>query len=429
MPLSLHSLTKNNSFQPFPLLKTFSYSLYVFLLLLIVGCGASKKFTREDRFSDEITKDNSSLIRVLLDEKINSFNYTIDNTVIIKNEQKTISGVDKGNILHFSSDGNNVKLNLDDKTYSAKYFQILPENTRSIKVSDKYYKGAFRIASQNNKIQVINTVTLEEYIKGVVPMEMPVGKGTENFEALKAFAICVRTYAIKKLNSANNYDIFNDTRDQVYGGESSEQIISNKAITETRGLILTFNNSPAATFYHSTCGGYTEDGTNVFSVKNAPYLQSIKDGDEPLCNISPKFQWTETYPELEFINRLRTAGLVTGPEWKLAAININSRFKSGRVNELQITLQGDSVKDRVVKIYGNNIRKIIRTSDNSSILNSCFFDLNVDYKNNVVISGKGYGHGVGLCQWGSINLSRQGKDFVYILNHYYPGTKILRYYD
>jgi stage II sporulation protein D len=395
---------------------------------MIVGCGASKRFT-EDRYSDEITKDNSHLIRVLLDEKPNSFTYTTDNSVILKNEMKTITDVDKGSILQFSTDGNNVKLLLDDKSYSAKFFQILPEDTRSLKVINKYYKGAFRISSQNNKIQVINTIALEEYIKGVVPMEMPVGKGTENFEALKAFSICVRTYAMKKLNSNNNYDIFNDTRDQVYGGENSEQIISNKAIQETRGLILTYENTPAATFYHSTCGGYTEDGTNVFSVKNAPYLQSIKDGDEPNCIISPRFQWTETYQDIEFINRLRTAGYISGPEWKLSGIGINSRFRSGRVNELQITLKGDGDTDKVVKIYGNNIRKIIRTSDNQAILNSTFFELNVDNKNNIIISGKGYGHGVGLCQWGAINLSRKGKDFVYILSHYYPGTKILRYYD
>ncbi|MDR3667388.1 MAG: SpoIID/LytB domain-containing protein [Ignavibacteriaceae bacterium] len=409
-------------------MKQISYAIYILLLLFVVGCAASKKFTREDRFS-EVNKDNSSLIRVLLDEKLNSFNYTVDNTVVLKNESKIMSTIDNGNILHFSADGNNVKLLYDDKTYSAKFFQVLPENSVSIKVIDKYYKGAFRIASRNNKIQVINTLSLEEYIKGVVPMEMPVGKGTENFEALKAFSICVRTYAIKKLNSNNNYDIYNDTRDQVYGGENSEQIISNKAVEETRGLILTYNNTPASTFYHSTCGGYTEDGSNVFQVTNAPYLQSIKDGEEPLCSISPKFQWTETYPELEFVNRLRIAGLVTGPEWKLASISINSRFNSGRVNEMQITLKCDSLQDKIVKIYGNNIRKIIRTSDNSAILNSSFFDLNVDNKNNVVLSGKGNGHGVGLCQWGAINLSRQGKDFVYILSHYYPGTKILRYYD
>jgi stage II sporulation protein D len=194
-------------------------------------------------------------------------------------------------------------------------------------------------------------------------------------------------------------------------------------------LILTYDNNPAATYYHSTCGGFTEEGTNVFQVKNAPYLQSIRDGDEPLCSISPKFQWVETYPDYEFANRLRTAGLVSGPEWKLDKVNVNSRFKSGRVNELQINLTGDSEKDKVVKIYGNDIRKIIRSSDDSSILNSNFFDIMIDDKNNVVISGKGYGHGVGLCQWGAINLSRQGKDFTYILSHYYPGTMILRFYD
>ena len=396
---------------------------------MIAGCAASKKFTREDKNTEEIYKDNSSLIRVLLDEKMNSFNYTVDESIILKNELKTISGVDKGNTLQFFADGNYVKLILDNKTYSSKFFQVLPENERTLKVSDKSYKGAFRIASKNNKIQIINTLTLEEYIKGVVPLEMPVGKGTENFEVLKAFAICVRTYAIKKLNSNNNFDIYGDTRDQVYGGEGSERILSNKAILETRGLILTYNNTPAATFYHSTCGGYTEDGSNVFQVKNAPYLQSIKDGDEPLCSISPKFQWTETYRDFEFINRLRSAGLISDPDWKLDEIKVNSRFRSGRVNELQITLNGDGEKEKVVKIYGNDIRKIIRKSDNTAILNSTFFDISINENNNVVISGKGNGHGVGLCQWGAINLSRMGKDFVYILSHYYPGTKILRFYD
>jgi stage II sporulation protein D len=82
-----------------------------------------------------------------------------------------------------------------------------------------------------------------------------------------------------------------------------------------------------------------------------------------------------------------------------------------------------------VKIYGNDIRKIIRKSDNTAILNSTLFDISINENNIVVISGKGNGHGVGLCQWGAINLSRMGKDFVYILLHYYPGTKILRFYD
>ena len=399
------------------------------MLLVIAGCGASKKFAEEENKTNENYIDNSSIIRVLLDEKISSYSYTVEDPVILKNELKTISTADKGSVLKFTAEGNIVKLSFENKIYSSKFFQILPENSRSFKMSNKNYKGAFRIASLKNKIQVINTITLEEYIKGVVPMEMPVGKGTENYEVLKAFAICARTYAFQKINSRNNYDIFSDVRDQVYGGESSERLISNKAVTETRGLILTYNNTPAATFYHSTCGGYTEDGSNVYQVKNAPYLQSIKDGDEPYCSISPKFHWKETYTESEFINRLRSAELLSGFDWKLDKINVNTRFKSGRVNELQITLKNNAGEDKIVKIYGNNIRKIIRKSDNTAILNSTLFDISFNRNNNIEIIGKGNGHGVGLCQWGAINLSRMGKDFVYILSHYYPGTKILRYYD
>jgi stage II sporulation protein D len=409
-------------------MKIFRYPVYLIILSLIAGCGASKKFT-ENENNDSYIEDNNSIIRVLLDEKLDSFSYTADEPVILKDELKTIVVISKGNIIQFKADGNKVKSITGNKEYSSKFFQILPEDKRSVNFNDKKYSGSFRIASRNNKIQIINTVTLEEYLKGVVPSEMPVGKGTDNYEALRAFSICARTYAVRKLNSNNNFDIYSDVRDQVYGGEGSERTLSNKAIRESRGLILTYNNVPAVTFYHSTCGGFTEDGANVFSVKNAPYLQSIKDGEEPLCVISPRFAWTEFYSGVEFIQRLKAAGLVSGFEWKLDTINVNTRFKSGRVNELQITLKDDENNQKIVRINGNNIRKIIRSSDNSSILNSTLFDIRKDDNDNVTIIGRGYGHGVGLCQYGAMNLSRMGKDYNYILSHYYPGTIVTRYYD
>jgi stage II sporulation protein D len=132
---------------------------------------------------------------------------------------------------------------------------------------------------------------------------------------------------------------------------------------------------------------------------------------------------------MEFIQRLRAAGLVTGFAWKLDSINVNSRFKSGRVNELEIILKDDESQTKIVKIKGNNIRNIIRSGDNNSILNSTFFDIRKGENDNVTIIGRGYGHGVGLCQYGAIKLSTTGKDYNYILSHYYPGTKITRYYD
>jgi len=409
-------------------MKLFRYLIFLFIISLFAGCGASKKFS-ENNNNETYVEDNSSIIRVLLDEKQDSFTYIAEEPVILKDELRTLIIISDGDKIQFKAEGNKVKSVAADKEYSGKFFQIISDDKRTVNLNDKNYKGSLRIVSKNNKIQIINTVAIEEYLKGVVPSEMPVGKGTDNYEALRAFSICARTYAFKKLNSLNNFDIYNDVRDQVYGGEGSERTLSNKAIRDSRGLILTYDNEPAITFYHSTCGGFTEDASNVFSIKNAPYLQSIKDGDEPLCSISPKFAWTEFYSADEFIQRLRAAGLITGFAWKLDTINVVSRFKSGRVNELRITLKDDENQLKTVKIYGNNIRNIIRTSDNKSILNSTLFDIRKGENDNVTIIGRGYGHGVGLCQFGAINLSRMGKDFVYILSHYYPGTKIKRYYD
>ena len=102
MPLSPRLLLKNNLSQSNFSLKPFSYLLYAVLFLLIAGCAASKKFTRNEKYEDEIYKDNSSLIRVLLDEKINAFSYTADDAIILKNEFKIVSHVDKGNILQFT---------------------------------------------------------------------------------------------------------------------------------------------------------------------------------------------------------------------------------------------------------------------------------------------------------------------------------------
>lgn len=215
-------------------MKLIRYSVCLITLLLIAGCGSSKKFTDNEN-KESYYEDNSSIIRVLLDEKQDVFTYTADEPVTLKDESKSIN-VSNGERIQFKPDGNKVKAITGNKEYTSKFFQIISEDKRSVNLNTKNYKGSFRIAARNNKIQVINTVTLEEYLKGVVPAEMPVGKGTDNYEALRAFTICARTYAVRKLNSTNNFDIYSDVRDQVYGGEASERTLSNKAVKDTRGL-------------------------------------------------------------------------------------------------------------------------------------------------------------------------------------------------
>lgn len=408
-------------------MKPFLVTSIFFSFLFLIGCSSSKRFSDEEYRNIEFT-DNSSLIRVLVDEQKNMYTWSSDVPVYLKEGAKTVALINPGNILQFKADGNKTILQIKDKTYSASYFQLLPDEGKRIQLKERNYRGSFRISTANGNIQVINTLKLEEYLRGVIPAEMPVGKGTENFEALKAFAICARTYAYMHLSNTGNYDIHNDVRDQVYAGTGGEKGISNKAILETKGLLLTYNNKPAVIYYHSTCGGFTEDAANVFSTKNAPYLQSIKDGEPSNCIISPKYQWKDVYTPLDFTSRFKTAGLLNGPKWIIKSVEVKSRYPSGRVKDLALTFS-DSESEKNIVISGNNIRSIIRNSNNSSILNSTLFNIEYSDSSGIVITGKGYGHGVGLCQFGSINLSRNGRSYKDILEHYFPGTSITRYYD
>jgi stage II sporulation protein D len=266
-------------------------------------------------------------------------------------------------------------------------------------------------------------------VKGVLAREMPTGKGTENLEALKALAVCVRTYAIQKMKDGKVYfDIYADTRDQVYGGVDDESPITNEATDETQNLILKYDGNPAIIFYHSTCGGCTESAENVFTKEPIPYLITVKDGDEPNCVISPRFNWEEKYSRELIVDRLKNYSLIENKNYTLEDISVMSRFNSGRVKELEINLIDDSGAEHLLVLRGNEIRSIIRNADGKSILWSNMFDVST-YSNYIILTGKGFGHGVGLCQWGAISLSKKGWSYDEILSHYYPGANTERVND
>ncbi len=166
----------------------------------------------------------------------------------------------------FDNDGK-IQLDINEQRFDGqKFFLVSAESEEIIKLNGKRYRGKIKISSSGNSIDIINILNLEDYVKGVLSKEMPLGKNGENFEALKALAICVRTYAIQKIKDGKLYfDIYPDTRDQVYGGVDGESPNSNKAVDETNSLILKYEENPATVFYHSTCGGYTESSSNVFT--------------------------------------------------------------------------------------------------------------------------------------------------------------------
>ncbi|MCH7965486.1 MAG: SpoIID/LytB domain-containing protein [Bacteroidetes bacterium] len=397
--------------------------------ILLINCAGSKRFTSDEKDYEEEYKSEFNSVRVLLDEKPNTLNISLSNKIYLLNEENKIAEINKGNNIQFYANSHTLIAKVGRKNFTGKYFQLVPADGELIKLDGKTYKGILRIAAFGNFVDIVNFINLEDYVKGVIAKELPLGNGNENYEALKAFTICVRTYALKKMNEGNGlFDIFTDTRDQVYGGQSAEELISNKAVDATEGIILVYNGKPATIYYHSTCGGFSENVENVFPQSHLPYLSSVEDGGEPYCNISPRFEWKEVYTELQFIKQLYNAKLINNKNYNIDDIRIESRFESGRVNDLKIILDGRSGR-KEIHLYGNEIRSKIRTPKRNLSLWSTMFNVKVIGNGNIIFNGNGFGHGVGLCQWGAIGQSRRGIDYKNILEHYYPGTVLGRIDD
>ncbi len=414
------------------------FVILIIYLLVVAGCSGTERFTSESK--NERVKKNKSFtytestgnilnpVRVLLHTEIDFLDYLAETALDLYDSKNKIAIVNKGNVLRFKSQGKKIILTIADKSFESDFFELQPsDSSDKIIYQQKNYRGKLRVTYSDAGTKVINVINLEEYLKGVLPSEMPIGKGETNLEALKAFAICARTYSLMKMNvNQDDFDLHVDVRDQVYGGADNEKVLSNRAVDETAGQVLYFNGNLATTFYHSTCGGETENSKNVFTSSELTYLSGVEDGSPPYCSISPRFNWTERYTRKEIIKRLSSTRLVK-PDSELENLEIKSRFDSGRVNELEITVI-ENEEQKKVSVFGNNIRSIIRTADNKSILFSSMFELSIA-GNEIIISGKGYGHGVGLCQYGSIGMCQSGKNFSEIIFHYFPGTEIINIYE
>jgi len=435
---SLSFLKLNIISLPKSLITSKSFLFFLIILnLFLLSCAPAKRFPdqrdkdakiekEEKTEKEEMTSPEFSFseIRVLMQGLIPPESLVIQSPAYLYDQESKIALIKTGNTINCFDDYGKTRLSINGESfYGEKFYLTSADSDEIININGKRYRGKIQISSSNSSIDIINILNLEDYVKGVLAKEMPLGKDGENLEALKALSVCVRTYAIQKMKAGKIYfDLYADTRDQVYGGVDAESPISNRAADETKNIILKYSDLPALIYYHSTCGGQTESSQNVFTKENIPYLTSIKDGDEPNCKISPRYQWEETYSKETIVSRLKSYSLLDNQNYSIEDISVVSRFNSGRVNEMEIIVASESGEEKSISINGNEIRSIIRNADGKSILWSTMFDVSLK-SNSVVLSGKGFGHGVGLCQWGAIALSRKGWDFEEILNHYYPGTK------
>lgn len=303
-----------------------------------------------------------------------------------------------------------------------------------ILVNGKRYRGEVMLHVRTDGLLVTNRLHLEDYLRGVVPLE--IGRRVSGEEAaVAAQAVAARSYAYVRLSGgeARPYDLVATVQDQVYGGADAETPIADGAVWATRGLVLTYEGRTVNAPYHSTCGGSTAEVSEVwYRSRDEPYLRRVSDriGDSEryYCDPSPRFRWSKTLER----NTLATAldrylaqyvqvrgdrvGVVRGLE-------IDSRTPSGRVRALAVRTD----RGRYL-LRGNDVRFVMRIP-NGEILNSTYFSVRTERDGQgrvarATFEGGGYGHGIGMCQWGAIGRARAGQDFRTILSTYYPGTAI-----
>lgn len=294
-------------------------------------------------------------------------------------------------------DGKNQRL-----PYKDEKIERLGNTKGDVMLGGLKYPGTIDVWKGEGGLFIVNEVSLEDYIKGVVAAEV----GSKwDAEALKAQAVAARTYALyQKLSNGVNkiaYNVTSSVLHQVYkGGDIPETI--RRAVDETKGEILTYEGSPIAAYYHSTSGGITEDAAEVFG-KSYPYLISV----ETSCELSPYYMWEKRMPVSDIEKALNMNGL--------RDIFIDSYTDSNRVRTFKIITDAGEFD-----MPGKDFRKSLGWDKLPGTMIT-----NLTRNGNIYIfEGKGFGHGVGMCQWAALELAKEGKSYREILSTFYPGTTL-----
>lgn len=346
---------------------------------------------------------------------------------------------------------------------------VIPEFNKSVSIGGLKRKGKqakyrgyielIRSSKDNSKFSIVNVLSLKNYLRGVVPNEMPVKFG---LEALKAQTVAARNYAIAPRTKAyTEFDVCDSVACQVYFGSDTESELSDKAIEETNGIIaLDKENNPILALYSSTAGGYTESYENVFSdpktkefpPKEIHYLTAVPDKEEFVSleknedaekfymsspesfdDRSPYYRWTKewTKDELEkVLSKTLVSQSSTGfvspcladseDFGKLKSVKVIKRGKSGKVIKLEITTNKNTFTIEKELVIRRCFQKNSVSLPSANFIIKNPEDENGSYK----FIGGGFGHGCGLSQWGAGKMAQTGYTFDEILKHYYKDIKL-----
>ncbi len=408
-------------------------AILLLVLLILGGCKRRQLTTPTVQMDIE----SQFWIRVLLLDDVTACTLKIVSPFSVLNDQTapqtqiTETRFNQTNI-PISLELTNGRITIDDQAFANEKIIIFPDDPYIFNLNGKDYRGKLKLIvnPDGNSFDVINLVPPEPYLAGVVGAEMP---GYWEPEALKAQAITARTYCfyIKKRFGANReWDMKQTAAHQVYRGLSAESAQIWQAVNETKGQVISCKQSDGhedifPAYYSSTCGGHTENSKNVFGDSfetligvPCPYCQDVA---------KPKFFF---WPMIQFDKADVTARL----------LQRYSQLKQlGEITNITVAGQSDYGEfSRLTKI------KLIGSTGKSDFLRAEDFRLAIDPTGRKLrsticqiiklsdkwafFSGRGWGHGVGMCQCGAQGMARDGKSTKQILSYYYPGSKIKSIY-
>jgi len=309
----------------------------------------------------------------------------------------------------------------------------------------KRYRGELIVTPRNGGLLVVNRLGVESYLRGVVPLEIG-NRAANEQSAVEAQAVAARSYSYVHMADAGSrgFDMYGSIQDQAYGGVDAEKPNTDAAVTSTRNMVLRYAGRIINTPYHSTCGGSTASVREVWwRQPDQPYLRPVSDRiagtDSHYCDPSPRFRWTAEFTGTQLQETLeKYLGSVTPPSEPAVAANSGApRLSLGRISGFRV--EGRTPSDRAASVSiqtargnyvvrGNDVRFVLRTPS-GGLLSSTYFtaEATTDGSGGIerlVIRGNGYGHGIGMCQWGAIGRARAGQDYRTILTTYYPGTNV-----
>lgn len=379
-----------------------SISAAVRVLLLVVSIGL---------WADPTQVHGSDRVRVALSDRADHVTVTsarglrlslpsgdrVDSSVTISRRGRAL------HVNHAPVQGTRIRLQGNGEAL----YLILKESSPDSKRRHWVVNGGLEIAMQGAALLVVNRVPLEEYVEGVVGSEV---NPAWHEELLKTQAVAARTYVLhkKRENEKRPFDVYAGVQDQVYAGRRRVNDAVRRAVKATRGQVITYERRPIFAAYSSTAAGPTEDAVNVWA-KEFPYLRGV---ECPFDQESPHYEWHVTVPFDVIESRLREEGYAIG---RLATLTPYSMTKAGRVNEVRMLHSGGELI-----VTGQDFRRIL----GYATLFSTQFSID-RIEREVAFSGKGAGHGVGLCQWGAKEMAELGYRYQSILHYYYPGTEII----